>query len=81
MPQIASGIKGPITIQPGTVRGRHSALKMFFAYWVLRGRIRRTPLPKNAPKRTHLFVPQKKQQRPQRRSDILQPGRKWSEDW
>lgn len=56
-PIVEKFLRGPRPIQPGTVRGRHSALKMFFAYWVLRGRIRRTPLPKNAPKRTHLFVP------------------------
>src|SRR5215469_8227928 len=56
-PTVEKFLRGPRPIQPGTVRGRHSALKMFFAYWVLRGRIRRTPLPKNAPKRTHLFVP------------------------
>jgi integrase/recombinase XerD len=50
-------LRGPRPIRSGTVRGRHSALKMFFAYWVLRGRMRRTPLPQNVPKRTDLFVP------------------------
>jgi integrase/recombinase XerD len=55
-PVVEEFLRGPRPIRAGTVQGRHSALKMFFAYWVLRGRMRRAPLPPKPPKRTHDFV-------------------------
>jgi hypothetical protein len=43
--------------RPGTWRAKYSALKLFFAYWCLRGPLRRSPVPPRAPKRVQDFIP------------------------
>jgi integrase/recombinase XerD len=38
-------------------RGKYGALKLFFAYWCLRGRLRQSPVPLTVPKSPQDFVP------------------------
>jgi integrase/recombinase XerD len=54
---ITKFLNGRGGVRPGTWRAKYGALKLFFAYWCLRGRLRRSPVPPSAPKRPQDFIP------------------------
>jgi len=55
--QITEFLNGRRGVRPSTWRGKYGALKLFFAYWCLRGRLRQSPVPLTAPKPPQDFVP------------------------
>lgn len=55
--QITEFLNGRRGVRPGTWRGKYGALKLFFAYWCLRGRLRQSPVPLTAPKPPQDFIP------------------------
>jgi integrase/recombinase XerD len=55
--QITKFLNGRRGVRARTWRAKHSALKLFFAYWCLRGRLRQSPVPLSVPKRPQDFVP------------------------
>ena len=44
-------------VRSSTWRGKYGTLKLFFAYWGLRGRLRQSPVPLTAPKPPQDFIP------------------------
>ena len=54
---ITEFINGGRGVRSRTRRCKHSALKLFFAYWCLRGRLRQSPVPLTAPKPSQDFIP------------------------
>lgn len=55
--QITQFLNGRRGVRTSTWRGKHGALKLFFAYWCLRGRLRKSPVPLTAPKPPQDFIP------------------------
>jgi integrase/recombinase XerD len=55
--QITNFLNGRRGVRPSTWRGKYGALKLLFAYWCLRGRLRRSPVPPTVPKRPQDFIP------------------------
>jgi site-specific recombinase XerD len=44
-------------VRASTWSGKHGTLKHFFEYWMLRGRLKRCPVPPHVPKAPETFVP------------------------
>jgi integrase/recombinase XerD len=56
-PQITQFLKGGRGVRTSTWRCKYGALKVFFGYWCLRGRLRQSPVPLTAPKPPQDFIP------------------------
>lgn len=55
--QITEFLNGRRKVRSRTRQWKHGALKLFFAYWCLRGRLRRSPVPQTTPKPPQDFIP------------------------
>jgi integrase/recombinase XerD len=55
--QITEFLNGRRRGRSSNWRGKYGALKLFFAYWCLRGRLRHSPVPLTVPKPPQDFVP------------------------
>lgn len=55
--QITQFLNGRRGVRPSTWRGKYGALKLFFVYWCLRGRLRQSPVPLTVPKPLQDFIP------------------------
>jgi integrase/recombinase XerD len=55
--QIKQFLNGRRGVRPSTWRGKYGALKLFFVYWCLRGRLRQSPVPLTVPKPLQDFIP------------------------
>ena len=55
--QITQFLNGRRGVRSSTWRGKYGALKLFFAYWCLRGRLQQSPVPQTAPKPPQDFIP------------------------
>jgi site-specific recombinase XerD len=55
--QITQFLNGRRGVRSSTWRGKYGALKLFLAYWCLRGRLRQSPVPLTAPKSPQDFIP------------------------
>jgi integrase/recombinase XerD len=54
--QVTTFIEGS-GVRPGTWCGKHGTLRRFLEYWMLRGQLKRCPVPPHAPKVPQAFVP------------------------
>lgn len=55
--QITEFLNGRRRVRSRTRQWKHGALKLFFAYWCLRGRLRQSPVPLTVPKPPQDFIP------------------------